>query len=63
MNNLFEAEKFELDPTFENTINDIKDSNMKRIAYAATNPPAITPFDKDFIRLLLATALQRNFLI
>ena len=45
MNNSFEAEKFDPDPTFEDTINEIKDNHLKIIASAATNKPAITSFD------------------
>ena len=44
MKNRFEAEKIKPEPIFENTINDIKDNNMKIIASAATNPSAITSF-------------------
>ena len=48
MNNSFEAEKFEPDPKFENTINKIKDNHLKIIASAATDPSAITSFDNNF---------------
>ena len=42
MKNIFEAEKFESLPTFENTINDIKDNNLESIASDAMNISAIT---------------------
>ena len=45
MNNSFEAEKFEIEPTFENTINDIKDNHLKSINSTAMNTSAITSFD------------------
>ena len=42
MISIIEASKFEPEPTFENTINDIKDNYMKTIASAAMNLSAIT---------------------
>ena len=48
MNNIFEADKIELESIFEKTINDIKDDNLKIIAYASTNISAITSFDENF---------------
>ena len=48
MNNIFELAKFKPEPTFEKTINDIKDDNLKIIAYASTNISAITSFDENF---------------
>ena len=48
MNNSFEAAKFEPGPTFENTINDIKDNLLIIIASASTNPSAIKLFDENF---------------
>ena len=47
MNISFEAEKFEPEPTFEKTINEIKDNHLKSIASFATNPSAITSFDEN----------------
>ena len=47
INNIFEAAKFEPDPTFENTITKIKENYLKSIASAATNTSAITYFDKN----------------
>ena len=46
MNNKFEAEKFEPEPTFEKTINDIRDNHLKIIAFSAINLSDITSFDK-----------------
>ena len=51
MNIRIEVEKFEPGPTFEKTINDIKNYHLKGIAYAATNLPAITSFDDNFKQL------------
>ena len=45
MNNSFKASKVEPEPTFENTINEIKDNHMKSITSAAMNISAITNFD------------------
>ena len=47
MNNSFEAEKFEPYPTFEKTINEIKDNHLKSISSAAKNSSAITSFDEN----------------
>ena len=41
MNNRFEAAKFEPEPTFENTINVIKDNHLKNITYIDMNVSAI----------------------
>ena len=43
--NIFESAKFEPEPTFENTINEIKDNHIKSITSAAMNISAITNFD------------------
>ena len=51
MNIRIEVEKFEPGPTFEKTINDIKNYHLKGIASAATNLPAITSFDDNFKQL------------
>ena len=48
MNNSFEVSKFEPEPTFEKTIDDIKDNHLKSIASAATISLAITLFDNNF---------------
>ena len=53
MNNRFESEKFEPDPTFERDMNEIKDSYMKIIASAATNPSVIISFDDNFDPLFI----------
>ena len=42
MNNRFEAAKFEPNPTFENTISDIKANPLKSITYIDMNISAIT---------------------
>ena len=46
-----EAEKFEPGPTFEKTINEIKDNHMKIITSAAMNLSDITPFDDNLEQL------------
>ena len=46
MNNSFKASKVEPEPTFENTINEIKDNHMKSITSAAMNISAITSSDE-----------------
>ena len=42
MNNIIEAEKFEPEPTFENTINEIKFNHLKVITSIDMNVSAIT---------------------
>ena len=42
INSRTEAAKFKPEPTFENTINDIKENNLKSITSIAMNPLAIT---------------------
>ena len=42
MNNSFEAAKFEPEPTFEKTINDIKSNHLKSITSIDMNISAIT---------------------
>ena len=44
MNSRIEVVKFEPEPTFEKTINEIKDDNLKIIASTAMNLSAITFF-------------------
>ena len=58
MNNSFEAEKFESDPTFEKNIIDIKDNHLKSIASAATNPSAITSFDENLDPLCINNSFE-----
>ena len=58
INNSFEAEKFELDPTFENTINEIKDNNLKSIASDATDPSAKTYFEDNFDPLCINNSFE-----
>ena len=43
MNNSFEAEKFEPEPTFEKTLNEIKADHLKSITSIYMNVSAITP--------------------
>ena len=43
INNIFKAEKFEPEPTFENTINEIKFNHLKGITFIDMNVPATTP--------------------
>ena len=62
MNNSFESAKFKPDPKSEKTINDIKDCHLKSIASAATNPSAITSFDKSFDPLCINNSCEaENF--
>ena len=60
MNNRFKATKFEPDPIFENTINEIKDNHLKSIASSDTNVSAITSFDGKFDSLLSTAALKQQ---
>ena len=46
MNSKIEVENFEPKPTFEKTINDIKNNHMKSMASSAMNLSAITSFDE-----------------
>ena len=46
INNRFESAEFEPEPTFENTINDIKYNHLKSITSDAMNISAITSFDE-----------------
>ena len=48
MNSRIELVKFEPEPTFENTTNDIKDDYMKNIASAVMNLSAIPLFSNSF---------------
>ena len=58
MNNSFEAETFEPEPTFENNINEIKDTRLKIIAFSATNPSNITSFDEIFDTLCMKNSFE-----
>ena len=60
MNNRFKATKFEPDPIFENTINEIKDNHLKSIASSDMNVSAITSFDGKFDSLLSTAALKQQ---
>ena len=58
INNSFEAEQLEPDPTFENTINDIKYNYLKSVASADTNPSDITSFDENFDPLFINNSFE-----
>ena len=58
MNNSFEAEKSGPEPTFENTINDIKDYHLKTIASAAMNPSAINLIDGNIEHLSMNSIIE-----
>ena len=58
MNNSFEAEKSGPEPTFENTINDIKDNHLKTIASAAMNPSAINLIDGNIEHLSMNSIIE-----
>ena len=47
MNSSIEVAKFELEPTFEKTINDIKANHSKIITSTVMNLSATTLFDKN----------------
>ena len=53
MKNIFEAEKLETEPTFENTINEIKYNHLGSIASAAMNLSAIAFFDENIDTLYM----------
>ena len=42
MNSIIEEEKFEPEPTFEKTINEVKDNHLKSITSIAMNLSSIT---------------------
>ena len=52
INSRIEVTKFEPEPTFEKTINDIKDNHLENISSAATNLSAITLFEENFDQLI-----------
>ena len=58
INNRFEAEKFEPDPTFENTINDINNNHLKIIASTSTNSSAIISFEEKFDPLCIKNIFE-----
>ena len=58
MNNIFELAKFKPEPTFEKTINEIKDNYLKIIASAAKNPSAITSFDENFYLVCINNSFE-----
>ena len=58
MNNIFEVVKFEPEPTFQNTIIEIKDNHLKSIASAAMNPSAMTSFDDNLYPLCINNSFE-----
>ena len=52
MISIIEASKFEPEPTFENTINDIKDNHLKSINSTSFTLSDITSFDNKLIHLV-----------
>ena len=58
MNNRIKAAKFEPEPTFENTINDIKDNHLKIIASATINISAITLFEDNLKQLSMNSSIE-----
>ena len=58
MNSRIEVAKFEPGPTFENTINDIKDNHLKIITSATINLSAITLFDNHFKHLSMSSSIE-----
>ena len=57
-NNSFEAENFEQEPTFENTINQIKYNHLKSTTSAARNSLDITSFDKNSDSLFIQNSSE-----
>ena len=58
MNNNFEAAKFELEPKFEKTINEITDNHLKSIASAAMNLSDIASFKDNFDPLSMNNSFE-----
>ena len=54
----FEGAKSEPDLTFENTIDEIKYSNLKGIVSAATNKSGIASFDENFIPIYINNSFE-----
>ena len=57
MNSIILA-KLKPEPTFENTINDIKDNHHKIVSSSAMNLSAITSFDDNFKQLSMNSILE-----
>ena len=53
-----EVEKFEPEPTFENTINEIKSNNLKIIDCATMNISSTTLFDYDLETLSMNNSFE-----
>ena len=58
MNIRIEVAKFGPGPTFENTINNIKDNNLKIIATTAMNISTIISFDQNFKQLSMNSSIE-----
>ena len=58
MRNSSEAIKFKPEPTFENIINDKKENNLKSIASAIMNPPAITSYEESFYLMFMNNSFK-----
>ena len=58
MNSRIEVKIFEPEPTFEKTINDIKDNHLESIASTAMNLSAITPFENNFKQLSMNNIIE-----
>ena len=63
MNSSIDTEKFEPEPIFSKTTNEIKDNHLKSIVFATMNLSAITLFDENLEQLIAALSLcYANFL-
>ena len=58
MENKFEGGKFEHEPTFEITINEIKHIHLKIINSTAVNSSAITSFDENFYSICINNSFK-----
>ena len=58
MNRRIEVEKFETGPTFEKTINEMKDNHLKITSYNIINISAITLFDENFKQLIMNIRIE-----
>ena len=58
MNSRFEASTFETGPTFEKTINEIKDNRLKSITSAVMNISDITSFDSNCDQLSMSNRIE-----
>ena len=58
MNSRIEVAKFEPEPTFENTVNEIKNNHLKSIASSAMNVVAITLFGDNFEHIIMNSRIE-----